>query len=199
MTEQKLLVELEDYLKSGLHIGNKFRTKFMSNFIYKVRPDGLSILNVEAIDERLRLAVKMISQYEPKDIVVICRRENGFKPVKQFSKLTGIDMITGRYRPGRLTNVELEDFTEKKLIIVCDPIPDKNAVRDASKLGIVVVGLCDSNNECKNIDLVVACNNKGKKSLGLVFYILAREFLLEKKLIKSEKDFKYSLEDFAEE
>ena len=199
MEEQKLLVQLEDYLKSGLHIGNKYRTKFMSNFIYKVRPDGLSILNVEEIDNRLRLAAKMISNYEPDEIVVICRRENGFKPAKQFSKLTGIDAITGRYRPGRLTNVELEDFTEKKLIIVCDPIPDKNAVTDASKLGIAVVGLCDSNNECKNVDLVVACNNKGKKSLGLVFYILAREYMLSKKLIKSEGEFKCSLEDFAEE
>jgi len=199
MTEQKLLVDLDDYLKSGLHIGNKFRTKFMSKFIYKIRPDGLSILNVEEIDKRLSIAAKMISNYEPNEMVVACRRENGFKPAKQFSKITGIDVITGRYRPGRLTNVELEDFTEKKLVIVCDPIPDKNAVTDASSLGIPVIGLCDTNNECKNLDLVVACNNKGKKSLGLVFYILAREYLLAKKLIKSEKDFKYTLEDFAEE
>ena len=88
MAEQKLLVQLEDYLKSGLHIGNKFRTKFMSNFIYKVRPDGLSILNVEEIDNRLKLASQMLSQYEPNEVVVVCRRENGFKPVKQFSKLT---------------------------------------------------------------------------------------------------------------
>ncbi len=199
MAEQELLVQLDDYLKSGLHIGNKFRTKFMSKFIYKIRPDGLSILNVEEIDKRLNLATKIISQYEPSEIVVVCRRENGFKPVKQFSKITGIDTITGRYQPGRLTNVELEDFTEKKLVIVCDPIPDKNAVTDASKLGVPVIGLCDTNNECKNIDLVVACNNKGKKSLGLIFYVLAREYLLAKNLIKSEKEFKYALEDFAEE
>ena len=171
----------------------------MSKFIYKVRPDGLSILNVEEIDNRLRLASKMLSNYEPNEVVIVCRRENGFKPVKKFSELTGIDGITGRYRPGRLTNVELEDFTEKKMVIICDPIPDKNAVTDASKLGISVIGLCDSNNECKNIDLVVSCNNKGKKSLGLVFLILAREYLLAKGLIKNSNDFKYSLEDFAEE
>jgi len=199
MEEQTLLVQLDDYLKSGLHIGNKFRTKFMSKFIYKIRPDGLSILDVESIDKRLSIASNLISKYNEKDIIVICRRENGFKPVKKFSELTGIECITGRYRPGRLTNVELEDFTEKKLLIVCDPIPDKNAVKDASNLGIPVIGLCDTNNECKNIDLVVACNNKGKKSLGLVFFILAREFLLRKNLIKTKEEFKYALEDFAEQ
>ncbi len=199
MAEEKMLVPLDDYLKSGLHIGTKFRTKFMSKFIYKVRPDGLSILNVSSLDKRIGLAAKMLSEYDPSEVLIVCRRENGFAAAKLFSKITGIEAVAGRYRPGILTNVELEDFQEKKLILVCDPIPDKNAVLDASKLGIPVIALCDTNNECANVDLVVACNNKGKKSLGLVFYILAREYSLAKGMIKSEKDFKHSIDDFTGE
>jgi len=199
MAEENMLVPLDDYLKSGLHIGTKFRTAFMSRFIYKVRPDGLSILNLEEVNKRISLAAKMLSNYDPKDILIVCRRENGFNAVKLFSKITGIEAVSGRYKPGSLTNVELEEFIEKKLILVCDPIPDKNAVEDASKLGIPVIALCDTNNECANIDLVVACNNKGKKSLGLIFYIFAREYSLAKGLIKSEKDFKHNIDDFVGE
>jgi small subunit ribosomal protein S2 len=198
MKEEKLWVDQDDYLKSGIHIGTKIKTKFMVNFIYKIRADGLSILNVDQINHRLGLMIKMISEYGPKDILVVCRRENGFNAVKLFSKLTGIDAFVGRYKPGILTNVELEDFQEKKLIIVCDPSPDRNVVTEASKAGIPVVALCDTNNNISNIDLVMPCNNKGRKSLGLIFYVLAKEYLDSRKLIKS-KDFKHKIEDFVGE
>ncbi len=199
MAEDQLLVELDDYLKSGIHIGTKFRTKYMSKFIYKVRNDGLSVLNVEQINSRLKNAVNMISDYDAKDILVVCRRENGWKPAKLFSKLTGIRVITGRYPPGLLTNADLEDFEEAKLMVVSDPWPDKNAVGDAAKLGIPVIAMCDSNNECQDVDLVVPCNNKGKKSLAIMFWIFAKEFMKNKKMIKSDKDFKYSIDDFTAE
>ncbi len=199
MAEEQFLVPLEDYLKAGLHIGTKFRTKYMSKFIYKIRPDGLSVFNVEQINERLKMAANMLAKYDPKDIIVVCRRENGWKAVKKFSELTGIKSFIGRYPPGILTNANLEDFVEAKLILVADPWPDKNAVNDASKLGIPVIALCDTNNDAKNIDLVVPCNNKGKKSLAIIFYVLAKEFLKNKGIIKSDKDFKVKIEDFMAE
>jgi small subunit ribosomal protein S2 len=199
MAEEQLLVPLDDYLKAGLHIGTKFRTKFMSKFIYKVRPDGLSVLNVEQINERIKNAINMLGQFDPQDILVVCRRENGWKPAKLFSKLTGIKVITGRYPPGLLTNADLDDFIEAKLIFVTDPWPDKNAVEDAAKLGIPVIALCDTNNECNNIDLVIPCNNKGKRSLAVIFWVLAREFMKLKGLVKAEKDFKHSIDDFTAE
>ena len=199
MTEDQLLVELDDYLKAGIHIGTKFRTKFMSKFIYKVRSDGLSVLNVEQINDRIKNAINLLSQFESKDILIVCRRENGWKPAKLFSKATGINVITGRYPPGLLTNADLEDFIEAKLILVSDPWPDKNAVGDAAKLGIPVIAFCDTNNECNNIDLVIPCNNKGKKSLAILFWVLAKGFLKNKGLLKSDKDFKYSIDDFTAE
>ena len=136
MTEEQFLVPLEKYLKVGIHIGTKMRTKHMVPFIYKVRPDGLAVLNIQEIDKRIRVAINFLAQFEPKDILVVCRRENGWKSVKMFSKFTEIRVITGRYPPGLLTNPNLENFTEAKLLLVTDPWPDKNAVNDASRIGI---------------------------------------------------------------
>ena len=196
---QELLVPNEDYLKSGIHIGTKFKTKYMEPFIYKIRPDGLSVLNVQRIDERLRIAAKFLSYYAPEDILVVVRRENGWYPAKKMGELTGIRVITGRYLPGIMTNPQLKSFIEPKVVLVGDPIPDKNAVNDALRSGIPVVALSHTNNSPNNVDLVVPCNNKGKKSLAMVFFLLTREYMINRGLIKSAKDFKYSFEDFYSE
>lgn len=188
------LVPNEEYLKAGIHIGTKFKTKHMENFIYKTRSDGLSVLNITAIDERLRLAGNMVAKYAPEDIIIVSRRENGWKAVKMFSRLTGVKVFAGRYPPGILTNPQLRQFTEAKLILVTDVWPDRNAVQDAIKIGIPVIALCDTNNQANNIDLIVPCNNKGKKSLGLVFYILAKQYLEGR-----GQKFTASLEDFTAE
>jgi small subunit ribosomal protein S2 len=196
MSEQKeLLVPVELYLKAGIHIGTKFKTSYMESFIYKIRPDGLYILNLEKVDERIALAAKFLSQFEPEDILVVSRRENAWKPIKTFSKLTGVTIFAGRYPPGILTNTGLKNFIEKKVLLVTDAWPDKNAVADARKVGIPVVALCDTNNQANDVDLVVPCNNKGKKSLGLFFWILAREYLKS----RGSTEFTAVLEDFAEE
>lgn len=197
--QTETLVPHDVYLKSGIHIGTKFKTKAMEKFIYKTRPDGLSVLNLQKIDERLKVASNFISQYEPEDILVVCRRENGWKAVKNFKKLTGIEVFAKRYPPGVLTNIELETFIEKKLVIIVDEWADRNAIKDSIKMGIATMCLCDTNNNANNIDLIVPCNNKGHKSLGLVFYILAREYLKNKGLIKKEEEMLLKIDDFVSE
>lgn len=197
--DENLLIPNEDYLKSGIHIGTKFRTKYMENFVYKTRSDGLSVLNINEIDSRIGLAANLLSRYDPEDILVVSRRENGWKPVRMFAKVTGCKFFAGRYPPGILTNTQLKNFMEVKLILVTDIGPDKNAVKDALEIGIPVIALCDTNNATNNIDLVVPCNNKGKKSLGLIFWLLAREFLEKKGLTNKGQAFEYSVEDFADE
>jgi len=197
--EENFLVPSNVYLKSGIHIGTKFRTGYMENFIYKTRPDGLSVLNLQKIDERIKATINLLSQYEPKDIIIVSRRENGWKPVKLFEKHTGALVFAGRYPPGIMTNKALNQFIEPKVMLVTDPKPDKNAINDALKIGIPVIALCDTNNETNEIDLVVPCNNKGKKSLGLFFWIVAKEYLKNRKMIKSDEEFKATIEDFTEE
>jgi len=197
--EKQFLVPQDQYLKSGIHIGNKFKTKYMEQFIYKTRPDGLSILNLQKIDERIGITASFLAQYAPEEILIVSRRENGWKPLKAFNNVTGVKVIGGRYPPGMLTNPSLEIYYEAKMILVTDSWPDRNAIVDANKVGIPVIALCDTNNQSNNLDLVVPCNNKGKKSLGLFFYILAKEYLKRKGIIKNDNDFKATVEDFTEE
>ncbi|MEK6905905.1 MAG: 30S ribosomal protein S2 [Nanoarchaeota archaeon] len=197
--QETLLLDSNEYLKSGIHIGTKFKNKYMANFIYKTRPDGLSVLNLKEIDKRLRLAVNLLSKYQPQDILVVSRRENGWKGLKKLHQLTGIKVIIGRYPPGILTNTNLDTFFEPKIIVACDPWTDKNAVQDAAKKGIPVIGLCDTNNQANDIDLVVPCNNKGKKSVGLVFYVIAKEYMKVKGMLLGNEEMPAKMEDFIEE
>ncbi len=197
--ENKLLVSQDLYLKSGIHIGTKFRTKYMEQFIYKTRPDGLSVLNLQKIDERISIVASLLAHYKPEEILIVSRRENGWKAVKEFGKVTGIKVVAGRYPPGMLTNPALEIYHEAKIIMVTDSWPDRNAILDANQIGIPVIALCDTNNQSNNIDLVLPCNNKGKKSLGLLFWILAREYLRKKGIIGENEDLKEKIEDFTED
>ena len=195
MAEEEFLVPLDQYLKAGLHIGTKYKTKYMEPFIYKVRPDGLSILNIQEINKRLKILAMFLARYNPDEMLVIGRRENSWKALKAFSQVTGVKVFTERYSPGVLLNVALEEFMEIKLLLVVDPFPDKNVIDDALKLGIPVLALCDTNNTANELDLVVPCNNKGRKSLGLIFYILAREYLK----MRNSGELKLKPEDFGTE
>jgi len=197
--EESLLASTDQYLKAGIHIGTKFRTKYMEKFIYKTRPDGLSVMNLQQIDERIKICANFLAQYAPEDIIVVSRRENGWKSIKMLSKITGIRVFAGRYPPGVLTNTNLDKFIEAKIILVTDSWPDRNVISDAMKIGIPVIALCDTNNQSNNIDLVVPCNNKGKKSLGLFFWILAREYMKKRGIIKNDSEFKATVDDFTEE
>lgn len=193
--DQKFLVPMDEYLKAGIHIGTKFKTKQMEQFIYKARPDGLFVLNLQKIDERLAICANFISRYDQKDIIIASRRENSWKAVKAFGKATGIRVFAGRYPPGLLTNPALKTFTEAKLMFVTDTWPDRNALNDALIVGIPVIALCDTNNQSNNIDFVLPCNNKGKKAMGLIFYILAKEYLAKRGM----PEMTLKLEDFVDE
>lgn len=199
MTEGEFLVSQEQYLKAGIHIGTKFRTKYMDKFIYKTRPDGLSVLNLQKIDERIRMAANFLARFNAEDIVVGSRRENGWKPVKMFGRVTGCNVFAGRYPPGVLTNPNLKNYIEAKVILVTDSWPDRNMIKDALQIGLPVIGLCDTNNQANDLDLVVPCNNKGKKALGLTFYILAREYLRLRGKLDKETEASFKLEDFVED
>ena len=193
---EELLVPVDTYLQSGIHIGAKFKTGFMAPYIYKIRPDGLCVLNISKIDESIRNAAKMLAKYEPSKILVVCRRENGHKAVKAFGKATGANVISGRYLPGTMTNPAFPQFSEPEIVVVSDPWLDKQVVMDSAKANVPVIGLCDTNNTTENIDLVIPCNNKGNKSLAVIYYALAREYMRERGTIQKIADIDIPLSDF---
>ena len=191
-----LLVSEDIYLTSGVHIGTQQKSKDMKNFIFKVRSDGLYVLDVKQTDGRLRIAAKFIAKYAPDSIVVVSARQYGQKPVKVFSKAIGATAIAGRLIPGIMTNPNLPDYVEPELLIVTDPSADQQALREALNIGIPIVGLCDANNETKYVDYVIPTNNKGRRALATIYWLLTREILKVRGALASDADFKMVIEDF---
>ncbi len=195
-TQGELLVPLEEYLKAGVHIGSQFKSGHMQKYIYKVRQDGLKIIDVKTVDERLRLAAEFLSRYDPDKILVVAERLYARKPAKKFAEIIGAKCVIKRFIPGTLTNPRNPNYTEADVVFVSDPNVDKQALIEARDSRIPVIALADTNNTLKNVDLAVPINNKGKKSLALAYWILAREILLKRGAIKSRDEFKVPLEEF---
>ncbi len=189
------LISPDEYLAAGVHIGTQVKTGDMRKFIYKVRPDGLYVLDIRQLDERIKLAGKFLAMFEPDKILVVSARQYGQKPAKMLAKITGAKSIVGRFIPGILTNPALADYQEPEVVIVTDPAIDTQAVQEATDVGIPVIALCDSNNLASNVDLVIPANNKGRKALALVYWLLTRETLRAKGIM----DFPYTIDDFEAE
>jgi small subunit ribosomal protein S2 len=190
--KKETLIPLEDYIKCAVHLGTKVITPHMRKFVYKRRADGLAVINTAIIDEKLREAIDFLSGYEPQEVYLVCKREAGWSAVKKFEELTGIKSFTKKYPPGITTNLKLDNFFESKMTIVCDPWIDKNALNDTARLKKPVLGICDTNNYTTNVTKLIPANNKAKKSIGCIFYILARGYCRSKKL-----PFDAKIEDFT--
>ncbi|WP_415382658.1 30S ribosomal protein S2 [Halosimplex sp. TS25] len=192
--EADLLIPVEDYLAAGAHIGTQQKTKDMERFIHRVRTDGLYVLDVSMTDKRIRTAADFLANYEPEQILVASSRQYGRFPAEKFADAVGARARTGRFIPGTLTNPDYEGYIEPDVVVVTDPIGDAQAVKEAITVGIPVIAMCDSNNQTSNVDLVVPTNNKGRKALSVVYWLLANETLDRRGAEPS-----YSLDDFETE
>ena len=188
-----MLIPREKYIERGVQIGTKIVTKEMKSYIYKQRGE-LKFINIEATDERIRVAAKILSKYNK--IAVVASRVYAIPAAQKFCEIIGAKAILGRFKPGTFTNPSLEDFYEPEIVLVADPRVERQAIVEATKIGIPSVALVDTDNTFKYLDYVVPCNNKGKKSLPLIFYLLAREILKYRNEIKSDSEFNHSIEEF---
>ncbi len=199
MTEKAgMPVKQEVFLEAGVHIGTKIRTNDMRNFIFKRRDDGLYILDLRKSAERLMDAAKIIAKYRPEEVCVVASRVYSSNPASRFAELTGVNLVKGRFVPGLMTNMNVSGFMEPKILLVCDPKGEHEALVEAAKNGVPIIGLCDTDNETKFIDVVVPINNKGKRSLALIFYILSREVMIAQGKIKSYDEFTYDIGYFEQ-
>ncbi len=195
-SKTELLVPEDVYLTSGVHIGTQQKSADMKDFIFKVRTEGLYVMDVKQTDVRIRAAAKFLSRFKPDRILVVSARQYGQKPVRIMSKAIGAMYFEERLIPGSLTNPVLGRYIEPDVIVVTDPAADQQAVAEALNVGIPIVALCDANNETRNVDLVIPTNNKGRRSLACVYWLLTREILKERGQMVRDEDFKLGIDDF---
>ena len=193
MTQDELLIDREEYLKRGVHIGTKAQHKDMEDYIFHVKKNQLAVINLTKTDEKIREASDFLADYEPEDILFIGRKEEAREAIEKLTEGLGSERITGRFMPGSLTNPQSENFTEPEVIVVTDPEIDGQAITEASDTNIPVVSIADSENSLDNIDSVIPGNNKGEKAIATILYLLGNEYSTVKGL-----EFDYELEDFAE-
>ena len=195
--EEMLLIPRDTYLVSGIHIGTSVCTKFMEPFKYRVRNDGIYVLDVNATDDRIRIAAKFLSRFEPAKVAVFASRQYASVPSTKMARLAGFKVVPGRFIPGTLTNPSYEGYIEPDVVVLTDPRADKQALTEASMMGIPVVALCDTDNLTNYVDLIIPVNNKGRKSLAQVYYLLTREILHERGELAETEDLDATVEDFA--
>ncbi|MAO86670.1 MAG: 30S ribosomal protein S2 [Candidatus Marinimicrobia bacterium] len=196
-TESKeLLIDEDTFLTCGVHIGTKQKSKDMEPYVHKVREDGLRILNVNMTSEKIVKAANFLKEYDPNDVLVVSARQYGWKPAKKFADTCGFNCIAGRFTPGRLTNPEMRYFIEPKIIILTDPAADAQAHREAININIPVIAMCDSNNLTTNVDIVIPGNNKGRRSLALIYWLLSREILRTRGELGVDDDLEETVDDF---
>ena len=193
--DQTILTSLEDYIKTAAYLGTKVITPTMRKYVYRRRLDGLAILNTLLVDKKMAEGIDFIKQFKPDEWTLICKREAGWRGAKMFAELTGVRTYTKKYPSGVLTNTVLDDFIETKMIVICDPWLDKNALADAKNIRIPVAAICDTNNHTADCDVVMIGNNKSNKSMGLFFWLMAREYMKAHGIDKECP----SLEDFVGE
>ena len=195
-SEEELLLPQDTLLSAGVHIGTRMRTKDMEQFIYRVRADGLFVLDVKKTDERIRVAAKFLARFEPSKIVAVAGRLYGQSPVEKFCQVIGATPIVGRFIPGMLSNPLYPKRLEPNVIIVSDPKADVQAVKEAANIGIPLVALCSTDNDFSFVDLVIPTNNKGRRALAVIYWLLARQILRERGEIPADGDPIQSIEDF---
>ena len=196
VTGEELLLPQDTLLSAGIHIGTRMKTKDMEQFIYRVRPDGLFVLDVKKTDDRIRAAGKFLARFEPAKIATAAARLYAQEPIRKFCEMTGASPIIGRFVPGLLSNPLYPNRIEPEVIVVSDPRADSQAVKEASSVGIPVVALCSTDNEFAGIDLVIPTNNKGRRALAVIYWLLARQVLRERGELSPDKDLPATIEDF---
>jgi small subunit ribosomal protein S2 len=183
-------------LSTGIRVGTPVKTKYMTPFIVRANPEGLYILDISKTLSRIDVAAKFIGRSNISRVAVTSAREYGKTPVEKFCEFTGATGIFGRFMPGTFTNPSLPKYMEPEIVIVTDPQADQQAVIEATRAGVPVIAISNSDNVISKVDLVIPANNRGRKALATVYWLLAREVLKKQGNIKSDNDMKVSIDDF---
>jgi small subunit ribosomal protein S2 len=177
-------------LSTGIRVGTEVKTKFMIPYIIQANPEGLYLFDLDITLNRIQTAARFIKKFDIEKVIVYSGRVYATTPIEKFCELTGAKKMLGRFMPGTLTNPSLPYYSEPLLIIISDPQVDAQAVTEATNAGIPVIGIANTDNVTSKLDLVIPANNRGRKALATVYWLLAREILQDSKTMK------YEIEDF---
>jgi len=183
-------------ISTGIRVGTNVKTKFMRQYITESSPEGLYMLDIDITLSRIKTAAKFISRKDIKRVIVCSGREYASTPIEKFCECTGAIMMLRRFMPGTLTNPSLPFYTEPHLLIISDPQVDSQAVTEATNAGVPVIGISNTDNLTSKLDLVIPANNWGRKALATVYWLLAREILIQKGELTEDQDMKYEIDDF---
>jgi small subunit ribosomal protein S2 len=183
-------------LSTGIRVGTPIKTKFMTSFITRANPEGLYILDISKTLARIDVAAKFIGRTNIANVAVTSAREYGKTPIEKFCELTGARGIFGRFMPGTFTNPSLPKYLEPEIVIVTDPQADEQAVLEATRAGVPVIALSNSDNITSKVDLVIPSNNRGRKALATVYWLLTKEVLKKQGRIKSDSEMPLTIDDF---
>lgn len=183
-------------LSTGIRVGTQVKTTFMKPFITKASPEGLYMLDLDITLQRIATSAKFINRVGTDKVIVCSGREYANTPIEKFCELTGARAMLGRFMPGTLTNPTLPYYIEPKLLIISDPQVDAQAIMEATNAGVPVIGIANTDNITSKVDLVIPANNRGRKSLATIYWLLARQILIEKGDLKEEDPMKYEIDDF---
>jgi small subunit ribosomal protein S2 len=193
---ENLLLPQEVLLSAGVHIGTRVKTKDMESFIYKVRPDGLFVLDMDQMNERIQVVAKFISRFDLSRVVVASSKRYGRIPAEKFCEILGCKSALGRFTSGTFTNPNYADFFEPVAIMVTDALADQQIIEEAAQVGVPVIALCSTDNSLSNVDLIIPVNNKGRRSLAIVYWLIVREILRERNQPHASGELKYTIDDF---
>ncbi len=197
MSEQAESTDIKKkVLSTGIRVGTQVKTKFMIPFITKASPEGLYMLDLDITLEKIKTAAKFINRIGTDKLIICSGRQYADTPIEKFCEMLDTKKLLGRFLPGTLTNPSLPYYIEPKLVLISDPQVDEQAIIEATNAGIPIIGISNTDNITSKLDVVIPANNRGRKALATVYWLLVRQILIERGELKEDDPMKYEIDDF---
>ena len=197
MSQQAESIDIKKkILATGIRVGTQVKTKFMKSFITTASPEGLYMLDLDITLEKIKTAAKFINRLGTDKLIVCTGRRYAETPIEKFCEMLGAKKLLGRFMPGTLTNPSLPYYIEPKLVLISDPQVDEQAITEATNAGIPVIGIANTDNITSKLDVIIPANNRGRKALATVYWLLVRQILIERGELKENEPMKYEIDDF---